>query len=250
MLQLEEAAYAVSVHIVGDGGPAEADGALKHILQGEAQTFEFGPGEASGAAAGSDAGTEEALIRINVAHAGEQGLVEQGCFDGQFSTPEEGCEFIRADGKRLFAGSAKACRAFEIYKFEAAKAARVNETDLASAGKPEARMGVVCHRAGGGRDEKAAGHAEVDDPLSGGIRVFVFRRAAEFADDVFAGAMDIQDDAPFETLGLQVGGSFEGLGVAAEPSLDDLVAAYTRVDTAGDCLDFRQLGHRIIVEDR
>lgn len=104
MLQLEESADAVRIHIIGYRGTAEADGVLKHGLQSEAQALELSAGESTGAAAGTDAGAEEAFIGINVAYAGEQGLVEQSRLDGQLSTPKKGCELLCADCERLLAG--------------------------------------------------------------------------------------------------------------------------------------------------
>jgi hypothetical protein len=52
VLELEEAADAVGVDVVGDGGAAELDGMAQDFDEGGAQSREFGTREAGGMAAG------------------------------------------------------------------------------------------------------------------------------------------------------------------------------------------------------
>ena len=165
MLQLEETAHSVGVDIIRNRGAAEADGMLQHGLQRRSQAFQFGPGQPAGTPARTDAGAEQALIGVDVAYAGEEGLVEEGRFDGHLSAAKECCKLVRANGERLFASSAKGCVVREIYQFQAAKAARVNEANLAAAGQGETGMSVTGYGPGGGGYEETTGHAEVNDPL-------------------------------------------------------------------------------------
>lgn len=58
VLELEEAADAIGVDVVGDGGAAELDGVGEDVDESLAEADEFGVGEASGVAAGTDAGAE------------------------------------------------------------------------------------------------------------------------------------------------------------------------------------------------
>jgi hypothetical protein len=59
--------------------------------------------------------------------------------------------------------------AAKIAELKPAEAARINETELASALEGEPRVGVRGNRCVRRGDKEAAGHAEVDDPLCVGL---------------------------------------------------------------------------------
>ena len=111
-------------------------------------------------------------------------------------------------------------------------------------------MCVIGNGGVGCGDEEAASHAEVHDPLR-------FRRgllataprflAAQFADDMFPGAMDGEEVAAFQALRLTGGGGFEESAMAGKPDIGDAMAAHTLVDAAGYGFDFGQFGHFFIV---
>ena len=103
--ELEEAAGALGVDVVGDGGAAEADGVAEDFDQRGAQAGQLGAGEAGGLAGGADGGAEERLVGVDVADAVEQGLVEQRGFDGRAARMEEGDEVCEGDGEGLAAGA-------------------------------------------------------------------------------------------------------------------------------------------------
>ncbi len=168
VFELEEAFDAVGVDVVGDRGAAEADGVVEDLDEGLAELFEFIFGEATGRAAGADAGAEEAFVGVDVADAGEQGLVEQGGLDGELAAAEEGGEGVGRDGEGLGAGRGEGFAFGEVAALEAAKAAGIDEAKLLAARKREAGVGVADDFGVGCGDEEAAGHAEVDDPLSVG----------------------------------------------------------------------------------
>ena len=107
VLELEKAARAFGIDIVGNGGTAEADCALEDFAHGEPEALEFDAGEASGAAARANAGAKEALVGVDVAYPGEERLVEQGRFDREAAATEEGCEFGRLDAERFGTGCYK-----------------------------------------------------------------------------------------------------------------------------------------------
>lgn len=109
VLELEEAADAVSIDIVGDRGAAELDGVGEHVDQGLAQADEFGAGEASGMAAGTDPGTEEALVGVDVAHAVKQTLVQQRGLDGGAAATKEGIEIFLRDSEWFFPRTGVPC---------------------------------------------------------------------------------------------------------------------------------------------
>ena len=246
MFELEEAANAVGIDVVGDGGAAEGDGVVEDGEEGGAEAVELGAGEAAGVAAGPDAGAEEAFVGVDVAHAGEEGLVEEGGFDGGAAAAEEGGKVGGGDGEGLGTGSGEGGLGAEVAEVEAAEAAGIDEAHFATAGEGEAGVGVRGDGALWGGDEEAAGHAEVDDPLGLG---WAGGSGGEGADDVFADAADGEDDEVFEAGCLGGGGSGEGFGVGAEPGFADAVPLEALVDAAGDGFDFGQFGHCWILVD-
>jgi len=244
VLKLKKAPHAVGIDIIGDGGTAEPDGLLQNLAEGEPEPLKFSLGEAAGTAARPDTGVEEALVGVDIAHTGKEGLVEQGRFDGQAPSAEEGGKFLRGDREGLVAGGRKGRTPAEISKFEPAKAARVDEAQLQATFKAEAGMGVGGQGSFGRGHQEAAGHAEMDNPL--GVRGGCGRRP-KLADDVLSSAMHSHEHAAFKTHCLAGARCFKGLGVAPEPRLNDAVAAHTLVDAASYGLHFGQFGHSSIV---
>lgn len=92
VLKLKEAADAFGIDVVRDRGAAKPNGVLKDIEEGLAERVQLDSGEAASLTARSDSGPEKTLVGINVADSGEQRLVEQGGFDGEAPTPEQGCK--------------------------------------------------------------------------------------------------------------------------------------------------------------
>ena len=133
VLKLEEAADAFGIDVIGDRRAAELDGMAENLLESDMEAVEFGAGEPAGLAAGTDTGAEEAFIGIDIAHAGEQRLVEQCGLDGELAAAEESCEFAASDGERLCAGGGEGCAALEIAELEATEAAGIDEADLLAA---------------------------------------------------------------------------------------------------------------------
>ena len=273
VFQLEEAPHAIRVHIVADRRPAQPDGVFENIAQGQPQAFEFHPGQAATEPARANGGAKEALVGVDVTHAGEQLLIEQGGFDGQAPWPEELGELLRRHLKRIGPWSAEAGTAAEIAELQPPKAARVNEAQFPAAGQAQPRMSVGWDGSIRGSDQQSAGHAEMDNPLRGRFalqrchtvacvphphRVIVFAarvgpqvpvRRSQLADDVLSGAMDGQNRASFQPLGLPRRRCFEGLAVSAKPHFDDAVAAQSLVHPTSDGLDLRQFRHCTILVD-
>jgi len=224
------------------------------------EAVELGAGEAASRAAGADAGMEEAFVGVDVADAGEERLIEQCGFDGKLAAAEEGGKFFGGDGEGFETGGGEGFFTGEVAEFEAAEAARVYEAELFAALETEAGVGVRGDFGVRRGNEQAAGHAEVDDPLGtdGVSSYFCFRRVllagilqrvCQFADDVFAGAVNGVKDFAFEALGLLDGAGFEGLFVAAKPGFYDFVALDSLMDAVGDGFYFGELGHEFILED-
>jgi hypothetical protein len=254
VLDLEKSALACRVDVIGDRRAAQVYGVPEDLAKGETETLELGSGEPAGHASGSNAGTEEAFVSVDVADPGEQRLIEESGLDGEAAVAEERGERLASDGEGLEAGSLKSGAVPEVFICEAPETARINKAQLEAAGKSKAGVGVRRQWSGRIGNEQAAGHAQVDDPL--GIGNWIFRCGcapagamwkAQLADDVFAGTMDGEKDASSQSSGDFFGRGFERLRMGAEPDLEDAVAADPLVDTAGDGFHFRELGHRSII---
>ena len=234
MFQLKEASDSRSVHVIGHGRATEFDGAGEHIDQGLAQPLELCPGDACCLPARADTGARESFIGVDVADAVQQRLIEQGRFDGSFTTAEEPGEVCSGDPQRLFAGAGVGL----AMDGEAAEASWIDEANLAPITERENGMGVRRERTVGMRDQETAGHAEVDEKLC------CFRRdavgAIERHDDRLAHSSNAADGGAgqhFLDLGFR---TFEGLRFAAGPNVCDALTAHPLMDAVGNGFDFRQ----------
>ena len=172
MLELEESANSVGVDVVGDGRSTAADGVAEDFAQRPAQAFELAAGEAAGLAARPDAGAEEALVGIDVAHPGKQLLIEEGGFDGEAAAAKPLREIGCGDAQGFSAGRAESLDGAKVAKLQPAEAAGVDEAKLASADQGEACVGVRREGSVGGGYEQTAGHSQVHDPLASGRERF------------------------------------------------------------------------------
>ncbi len=125
-------------------------------------------GQATCLARWADAGTEEALVRIDVADAVEQRLVEERSFDGELAPVEEGGEGWFSDGEGFAAGSGEGFGD----EGKSPEAAGVDEAKLATGSERQDGVGVGRLGDAAVGDEEAPGHAEVDQPLRVGRRSF------------------------------------------------------------------------------
>ena len=249
--ELEKAAFARGIDVIGDGGAAEADGFTQHLLHGGMQAIEFLCGQAGGHTAGADFGAEEALIGVDVANTVQEGLIEQGRLDGGAAAVEELAEVGFGDLQGLCAGTAKAeafrgfiLRCLDGMNPHATEAARIDEAELLESGplpgaQHEHAVGV--RRSGhiGIGDDEAAGHAEVHDPLNG----IALRFGHEVEDDVLAHTADALDGPAGERFGHGSGRRLHRLAFAREPHFVDAVAMNAGVHTIGYSFDFGEFGH-------
>lgn len=250
VLDLKQAGFARGVDVVRNGGTTQADRMLKNLPESDTQSLEFGPREAARHAAGADSGTEQALVGVNVSDAGEERLIEESGFDGKAAIAEERRKCLGGDGKWLETGNEETFALTEVLVVEAAEAAGIDETEFAAAQKGEAHVRVGRHRNCRVGDEKAACHAQVNNPLrfwSWSLRSNACLRTSQIANDVLARAMDRKEYAAHETAGEFFGRDFEGLAMGAEPNVKDSVAADSLVDASGDGFHFGKFGHRMII---
>jgi hypothetical protein len=81
VFKLKKAARAIGINVIRNRGTAELNGVGEDLAQRQPQAVEFGAGDAIGPTAGPDAGMKEAFVGVDVAHASEKRLVEQGRLD-------------------------------------------------------------------------------------------------------------------------------------------------------------------------
>jgi hypothetical protein len=153
VVELEEARYSVGVYVVGDGGASQFDRMLQDFDEGFAEAGQLGAGETSSLAEGADTGVEEGFVGVDVAYSVEEGLVEQGGFDGGLAVPEESDEVFERDGEGFFPG---ACVGF-VCDGEAAEAAGVHEAEFSAAVEGEDGVSVEWDGGVGGGDKEASG---------------------------------------------------------------------------------------------
>jgi len=188
---------------------------------------------------------EEALVGIDVAHAVEEGLVEQGGLDGSLAIPEESDEVFERDGEGFGAGAG-------IFFFlgsgrddgETAEAASIDEAKLLSAAKGQDGVGVGGDWSIRCGNEKAAGHAEMDEEL-GGLFCVIFR-PGQVSDDGLTDAVNAVDAAVGEHIDDFVGWGLEGLRFVAGPDRADGLAMNAGMDTVRYSFDFGEFGHSLL----
>ena len=67
---------------IAEGGSAYSDTCAQYFYQRRSQPFKFGTLKAAAGSLGGDARGEQAFVGVDVAHACDQGLIQQRCFDG------------------------------------------------------------------------------------------------------------------------------------------------------------------------
>ena len=101
MLQLKESALAVGVHVIADRRAAQPDGVRENLAQSQPQCFQLRLAQPACEPPRTNAGAKKALVGVDVAHAGEQPLVEQGRLDGGMPGVEDRIELLRRGQQRI-----------------------------------------------------------------------------------------------------------------------------------------------------
>lgn len=239
MFELKKASHAVCIDIIGNRGTAELDGVGENLLNGRMQPEQLIPLKAASHAFRADTGAEEAFIGIDIAYAVQDGLVEQGSFDGKAASSEELCEVVGSNGGWFLAGTGECCIAGQFAKFKTAEAARIDKAELTAALETQAGVGMRGNFGVWRCNEQASSHAQVDDPLCCGLVQITCAGFSEFDDYMLAGAVNAKDRAAFEACRLPSRRILEWLFMRAKPGFQDLVAAQTLVDASSDSFYLR-----------
>lgn len=128
VLELKEPPLAIGVNVIGDRRAAESNGVRQDFAQRQPQAVKLGAGDAVGTPPRANAGMKEAFVRVDVAHAGQQRLVQQSCLDAQTPPAKKCGKFVRTDGERFVAWRAECSTATEIAELKPAKPPRIDES--------------------------------------------------------------------------------------------------------------------------
>jgi len=252
---LEVAGLVVGVAVVAEGRAVGGDGGEEDALDVGEEEGGLGAGEGGGAFAGVEAGGVEGFVDVDVAQAGDEGLVEEGGFEGAFGGAEEGVEVGWGEGEG-FGAEAEFGGVAGREVDDLAEAAGVGESQMEDVGGQmrgggwgeddrevgvgEGGVGLLVGGMGGVKGE-VAGHAEVE--VEGGVVV-------EGEDDAFGSAVEGGDGAGGEQGGEgQAGGWGAGEGAVGgdvEAGLGDgenRAAGEVRQKGIDDGLDLGEFGH-------
>jgi hypothetical protein len=90
---------AVSVHVVSQSGAPGFDGAFEDGFDIESEDFNLGGSELVGGGEGVEVGGVEGFVDVDVAQAGDDGLVHEGVFDGAGGSGQIGGEIGGGHGE-------------------------------------------------------------------------------------------------------------------------------------------------------
>ncbi len=88
VLKLKESGFALGVHIVRNRRAAGSNRFIQHRPKRKEQLAQFCLAERCGPATWAHAGAKQRLVRIDVPHAAQQSLVQQGALDRSLAAPK------------------------------------------------------------------------------------------------------------------------------------------------------------------
>src|ERR1700676_998583 len=110
MLKLEQSFFAIGIYIIRDGRTAERNRFSQYFFHSDEELFQSLTRDARGAPARANAGPEQGLIGINVAHSAQQFLIEQRALDGSLPAAKQPQKAIEFDFQGLDAGCIEVSR--------------------------------------------------------------------------------------------------------------------------------------------
>src|SRR5579875_2340628 len=187
------------------------------------------------ASCGTDSGAEEALIRIDIAYAMQQLLVQKRSFDAGLSPAEEGGEVLGGNGKRFPAGTGKGVI---LPGFQPSEATCIHEPQLTAGAEPQNGVCVFWNGGDGVADQQTSGHAQMHDPL---------RLLRQVENDVLADTIYAINLLPRQQADHSGRFGLEWFRHGTEPGRLNYIPAHTLMHTAGDRFDFGKFRHRTSV---
>lgn len=159
---------AQGVDVVAERAAALGDGVVEHVTNALGERVPVAFAEVACLREGVELGEKERFVRVDVAHAGEHGLVEQDGLDGASGATGGTEQMVALDGERVGA-EVLPCDGVELFAgghgAKATEAARIAEEHggVAIDGPQRVHMGVEGDGGGIVEEEDLAGHAELDN---------------------------------------------------------------------------------------
>jgi hypothetical protein len=165
MLHLEVAGRAGRVDIVSNRRSSPKDRAFENPTNGPGESLNFLAGRSDSDGGGVQASVKEDLVGVDVAHAGQNPLIEQDGLESATTLGEDAREVSTGDEDGVGAKVIRSKAVGEFVRFEKkdfAKTARILEPEFVSAAiDRQGQMRVRSSPGRGGFDRESAGHAEV-----------------------------------------------------------------------------------------
>src|SRR5580700_7914802 len=131
MLQLKKSFLPIRIHIIGNRRPAQSDGFFKHFLNRKKQPSQIFLGERRSPPPRPNACPVQRFIRINIADATQQLLVQQCALDRSLPSSEQTYEALQFDFERLRTRSLKS-----VGDAQTSKTSRIHEPEFPARPQP------------------------------------------------------------------------------------------------------------------
>src|SRR5256885_5235153 len=101
MLELKESLFPIVVDIVGDRRSPKSNRFPQHFFYRDEKLSQLFSSNRRGPSTGANAGAEQRLVGINIAHPAQQFLIEQRTLDGSLTSPKQRDKSLQIDIKGL-----------------------------------------------------------------------------------------------------------------------------------------------------
>lgn len=167
--KLKLATLAQGIHVIGNGGAAQADGFEQHGADGSMEIAKLGRLERRRQSHGIDSRSPEAFVGIDVSHASQDALIEQERFDAGAASAEFRGEFFFSSFERIETEFAESGFALAIGDdSHASEAANIGVAKLAAVVESEKDVSVRDDRSLGGADDELPRHSQMNQQRGAG----------------------------------------------------------------------------------
>ncbi len=232
---------------------------LQNSSQSLPQFFQLHARQSSRFAPRTDSGSEQAFIRVDVAHARQQRLIQKSCLDRQLPPAKQLSKLLGRNRKRLRSGTREAI-AFCPRSRNSSLPNRRGSTKRNSRPLASVSRACVCFATGASGVvtsrrpvmPRCTIHCAAMPFCSAGRSPLAAVSDCElqFNDNMLAGAMDRENPALPQSRGLPAGRVLEGFAMRPEPRIHNPVSAHARIHAACDRFHFGQFRHRLILVGR
>ena len=161
--KLKLAALAIGIYVIGNGRAAQSDGFQEHSADGAMEIAELARLERRRQSHGMDSGSPQTFVRVDVAHAAQDALVEQERFDARAVSAQFRAEFFLSSFERIEAELAQSGFAVAIFDdSHASEAANVRVAEFAAVVEREKNVSVRDDWSFGWADDELARHSQMN----------------------------------------------------------------------------------------